>query len=100
MPSGSNSPFIEEENDQLEKDLKNKVGLLKKVTIDIGHEVREQNKLLKEMDDDFDKSTGFLKSTMARVKKIAKSGHFYIYIYLLLFAAFVFFVIWLIMKTR
>ncbi len=49
-------------------------------------------------DDDFEKSKGFLSSTMARVIKLGKAGHNRYIIYLMLFAFFVFFLIWLIKK--
>ncbi|RCN26490.1 hypothetical protein ANCCAN_27783 [Ancylostoma caninum] len=37
------------------------------VTISIGEDVREQNRLLNTMDDDFDSSKGLLMSTMKRL---------------------------------
>ncbi|KAF8782861.1 BET1 like protein [Argiope bruennichi] len=45
------------------------------LSIDIGHEVRAQNQMLREMDDDFDSTSGFLSTTMGRVLKLARAGH-------------------------
>lgn len=78
----------EHENEQLEEDLSHKIKALKSLTIDIGHEVREQNKFLKTVDDDFDSSGGLLKSTMGRLIAMTKAGHNR---YLFLFAIFFFF---------
>lgn len=97
---GSSSQMLEEENDNLAEQLTDKVKALKKVTIDIGNVVREQNDLIGNMDTEFDKSGGFLRSTMNRVTTMARAGHNCYILYLLLFAMFVFFVCWVIIKTR
>ena len=51
-------------------------------------------------DDDFDSSGNLLKSTMGRLKAMTKAGHHKILCYLLLFALFVFFVCWMIIRFR
>nr|XP_048292791.1 BET1 homolog isoform X2 [Myodes glareolus] len=56
--SGYNA--CEEENDRLTESLRSKVDAIKSLSIEIGHEVRNQNKLLSEMDSQFDSTTGFL----------------------------------------
>jgi blocked-early-in-transport protein 1 len=94
------SQLVEEENDKMADVLSDKVKALKSLSIDIGNEVREQNKFLKSMDTDFDNSGGFLRSTMSRVTAMARAGHNCHIFYLLLFACFVFFICWLIIKTR
>ncbi|EPB76365.1 SNARE domain protein [Ancylostoma ceylanicum] len=69
-PSTSNnyeSSYLERHNDSLVDELSSKVAALKKVTISIGEDVREQNRLLNTMDDDFDSSKGLLMSTMKRL---------------------------------
>lgn len=66
----------------------------------MGEEIREQNRFLSGMDSDFDSTFGALTNSVARLKKIAMSGHNRYYFYLILFSFFVFFVIWIIMKTR
>nr|XP_048292800.1 BET1 homolog isoform X3 [Myodes glareolus] len=60
--SGYNA--CEEENDRLTESLRSKVDAIKSLSIEIGHEVRNQNKLLSEMDSQFDSTTGFLGSRM------------------------------------
>lgn len=90
--------MLEEENTQLENALSGKVKVLKSLTIDMGNEVRHQNKMLKGMDEDFDKSGNFLEATMGRLKRLTQAGHYKLWIYLLLFTFFVFFVCWLIVR--
>jgi len=91
---------VEDENNRSESELANKVKALKSLTIDIGDEVRYQNNMLKGMDDDFDKGTGFLSSTMNRLTAIARSGSNWHLCYLLMFCMFVIFMLWLILKFR
>lgn len=94
------SEMLETENDRLSDELKDKVSALKFLSIDIGQEVRDQNKFLNDMDNDFDSSGNILRSTMNRVVALGKAGHNRFIIYLLLFALFVFFICWLILKSR
>lgn len=86
---------LEEQNSAAEGELRDKVGLLKSLAIDIGTEVKEHNKLLNEADDTFDSVGGLLGATIGNVKKLAKSGYRYYILYLFLFTLFVFFVLWL-----
>jgi len=94
------SRHVEDENQQLEDELKGKVKALKSLTIDIGSEVREQNKMLSEMDSDFDASGGLLGKTMGRLRGITKAGHWKIWLYMAAFAFFVFFMCWVIVRFR
>ncbi|XP_060013545.1 BET1 homolog [Lagenorhynchus albirostris] len=65
----------EEENERLtEKSLRNKVTAIKSLSIEIGHEVKHQNKLLAEMDSQFDSTTGFLGQTMGKLKILSRGG--------------------------
>ncbi|XP_033638712.1 BET1 homolog [Asterias rubens] len=106
MESGGNHMYqsdynaVDDENERLVVGLHDKVSALKSLSIDIGTEVRDQNSFLKQMDDDFDSTGGFLNSTMGRLTKMARSGHNCYLCYLLLFSFFVFFVIYLIIKFR
>ena len=50
--------LLEQENDALIQSLHNKVDFLKKFSIDIGVEVKEQNKFLKGFDDKLDSVMG------------------------------------------
>ncbi|XP_054749541.2 BET1 homolog [Lytechinus pictus] len=91
---------IEEENQHLTEDLRSKVSILKALSIDMGHEVNEQNKLISGMDQQFDSTGGFLGATMGRLSRLSKGGLHCHYLYLFLFAAFVFFIIYIILKSR
>jgi len=84
--------MMEQENDRMADELSTKVRALKSLSIDIGNEVRTQNRLLGDMDDEFDSSGGLLQSTMARLTNISKAGHHKLMWYLILFALVVFFV--------
>nr|XP_011728066.1 BET1 homolog isoform X1 [Macaca nemestrina] len=58
----------EEKNKRLTESLRSKVTVIKYFSIEIGHEVKTQNKLLAEMDSQFDSTTGFLGKTMGKVE--------------------------------
>jgi len=90
--------MMEQENDRMADELSGKVRALKSLSIDIGNEVRTQNSLLGDMDDEFDSSGGLLQSTMARLTNISKAGHHKLMWYLILFALFVFFICYLSIK--
>jgi len=92
--------MLEEESRQMEDELKGKVNALKSLSIDIGTEVREQNKFLNQMDGDFDASGGLLGKTMGRLKELSRAGHWKMWLYIGLFAFFVFFMCWVIVRFR
>ena len=54
--------FIEEQNTIAENELREKVGLLKSLTIDIGDEVKGHNLLLQETDNTFDRFVHYILS--------------------------------------
>jgi blocked-early-in-transport protein 1 len=85
---------LEDENSQAETELRSKVSALKSLSIDIGTEVREHNRLLKDVDDEFDSTFGHLQNNIQKVLKLVKSGNRYHMVYLFLFCLFVFFVLW------
>ena len=91
---------VEDENDKMEEELSHKVKALKSLTIDIGEEVRQQNKELSGMNDDFDKGGGLLDATVNRLKRITRSGGHKHICYLMMFGLFIFFIIWMIVKFR
>ncbi|KAM8770026.1 BET1 homolog [Rhynchonycteris naso] len=90
----------EEENDRLTESLKSKVIAIKSLSIEIGHEVKSQNKLLSEMDFQFDSTTGFLGRTMDKLKILSRGSQTKLLCYMMLFSLFVFFVIYWIIKLR
>ncbi|KAI6228941.1 BET1-like protein [Aphelenchoides fujianensis] len=96
-PSGGgydNHTFLEQQNDSLADDLSSKVNHLKRVTIAIGDDVREQNRLLNQMDSDFDLSRTLLGSTMKKLGIVSRAGGHKLLCYLVLFSFFVFLVIY------
>ena len=101
-PSTSTSQHdgLEEENERAAEELKHKIGALKSLTIDIGNEVRYQDKLLRGIDDDMDRTGGFLGNTMARVIRLGKHGGSKHMCYMILFILFVFLVLYLVIKIK
>jgi len=88
--------YLEEENTEREEEMRKKIGALKSLTIDIGAEVKEHNRLLRETDDLFDSVQGGLSNAMNKVRGLLSSGNRYHMLYLFAFCLFVFFVLWLI----
>lgn len=89
---------IEEQNEELTDTLGDKVHMLKSLTIDLGYEVKEQNKFLNNMDEDFERTGGFLNKTMGRVVRLGKGSHNYYIVYLFLFSILIFFIIWILIR--
>lgn len=98
--TSNNTDMLEDENQQMAEELKGKIGALKSLSIDIGNEVRYQDKLLRGFDDDMDRTGGFLGNTMARVVRLGKNGHQKYMLYMFLFALFVFLLLYFILKIR
>ncbi|XP_064236543.1 BET1 homolog [Aotus nancymaae] len=80
-----------EENERLTESLRSKVTAIKSLSIEIGHEVKTQNKLLAEMDSQFDSTTGFLGKTMGKLKILSRGSQTRLLCYMMLFSLFVFF---------
>ncbi|XP_063981605.1 BET1 homolog isoform X1 [Diachasmimorpha longicaudata] len=99
LPTTSRN-LLEDENERLEGELKDKIHALKSLSIDIGTEVKYQDKMLRGMDEDFERTSGSLSSSVSRVIRMAKAGHNYYILYLFLFSIFVFFVIWIVLKFK
>lgn len=98
--TSANNDMLEDENQRLTEELQGKIGALKSLTIDIGHEVRYQDKLLRGLDDDMDRTGGFLGNTMARVVRLGKGGHQKYMCYMFLFALGIFMLLYFIIKFR
>ncbi|XP_018565558.1 BET1 homolog [Anoplophora glabripennis] len=99
-PLPQNSNEVEEENDRMTNELQEKIGVLKSLSIDIGNEVKYQDKLLRDVDDDMDRTGGFLGTTMNKVLRLSRGSHNYYILYLFLFSIFVFFILYLVIKFR
>uniref|UniRef100_A0A914IC41 t-SNARE coiled-coil homology domain-containing protein n=1 Tax=Globodera rostochiensis TaxID=31243 RepID=A0A914IC41_GLORO len=95
---GAGGFLVEQQNDDMVEELSSKVSQLKRVTIAIGDDVREQNKLLNEMETKFDSTRGLLGATMKKLGIVSKAGGKNVMCYLVLFAFFVFLVIYWLMR--
>ncbi|XP_015593889.1 BET1 homolog isoform X2 [Cephus cinctus] len=91
---------LDQENERMADELKDKIHALKSLSIDIGTEVKYQDKMLRGMDEDFERTSGSLTSSVARVIRMAKAGHNYYILYLLLFSIAVFFILWIVLKLK
>ncbi|XP_048367575.1 BET1 homolog [Sphaerodactylus townsendi] len=98
--ANSGYSVYEEENERLTESLRSKVTAIKSLSIEIGTEVKQQNKMLGEMDDDFDSTGGFLGATMGRLKNLSRGSQTKLLCYMMLFSLFVFFVIYWVIKLR
>ncbi|XP_036216490.1 BET1 homolog [Bactrocera oleae] len=98
--SASPHDALEEENERAAEELKHKIGALKSLTIDIGNEVRYQDKLLRGIDDDMDRTGGFLGNTMARVVRLGKHSGGRHMCYMFLFILFVFLILYVVIKIK
>ncbi|XP_077124281.1 BET1 homolog [Ranitomeya variabilis] len=99
-PEMSGYSVYEEENERLTETLRLKANALKSLSIDIGTEVKYHNNLLSQMDSDFDSTGGFLGATMGRLKVLSRGSQAKLLLYMMLFACFVFFVIYWYIKLR
>lgn len=90
----------EEENEHLQEGLRAKVSALKHLSIDIGAEVKHHNQMLQDMDSDFDSTGGLLGATMGRLKQLSRGSQTKVFCYMLLFALFVFTILYWIIRLR
>ena len=81
---------MENENDAQISALLGKVNQLKEVSVQIGNHVRDDNKMLNGMGDQFDSSGSMLSGTVKRLSALANSKDGWHMIYLALFVVFVF----------
>ncbi|NXG19492.1 BET1 protein, partial [Grallaria varia] len=98
--TSSGYSVYEEENDRLTESLRTKVSAIKSLSIEIGTEVKNQNKMLSEMENDFDSAGGLLGATMGRLRTLSRGSQTKLLCYMMLFSLFVFFVIYWIIKLR
>ena len=83
------SSYMEDENDALVNGLAGKVSQLRELSIQIGSHVKEDNRLLSDLDSGFDKTGGMLGGTMRRIGAMADSKGSRHMLYLALFVIFV-----------
>ena len=90
---------VENDNDFHTDELRDKVASLKSLTIEIGNEVREHNKLLDSLGERFDFSKSALGASLQRLGLISKKGYKHSNLcFLLMFCVFVFAVMWFMVR--
>lgn len=119
VPQNQSDDLLEENNERMAEELKNKISSLKSLTIDIGKvrsffatvhqyltsslilgdEVRYQDKLINDLDNDMNRTSGFMSSTIGRVMRLSKHKKGYV-CYMFLFALLVFFILYVVLKLR
>ncbi|KAK3821658.1 MAG: hypothetical protein J3Q66DRAFT_333938 [Benniella sp.] len=82
---------LESQNDDAISGLHSKVAMLKKITLDIGAEVRESTSFLGELDQDFGRTGGLLNTTYTRLKVMAATQNGRYMCYMVSFCIFMFF---------
>ncbi|KAF9205579.1 hypothetical protein BGZ49_003833 [Haplosporangium sp. Z 27] len=85
LSSGRNTPYdptrmsdreihsLESQNDEELSGLHSKVAMLKKITLDIGQEVRDSTLFIGELDQDFGRTGGLLNTTYTKLKVMAST---------------------------
>ncbi|KAG0044191.1 protein transport protein bet1 [Gryganskiella cystojenkinii] len=81
---------LESQNDEELSGLHSKVAMLKKITMDIGNEVRESTVFLSDLDQDFGRTGGLLNSTYTRLKVMASTQNGRYMCYMVSFCVFAF----------
>ncbi|KAF9937584.1 hypothetical protein BGZ67_001095 [Mortierella alpina] len=81
---------LESQNDEELSGLHSKVAMLKKITMDIGHEVRESTVFLGDLDQDFGRTGGLLNTTYTKLKVMASTQNGRYMCYMVSFCVFVF----------
>jgi blocked-early-in-transport protein 1 len=90
--------IFEHQNDQSVNLLQSKVDVIKELSITIGREVTEQNRMLDDMTGDMDRAQGMLGKTMKRLDKLAKNAGGMGMCSMALFILFVFFLLYWVMR--
>ena len=88
------SSYLEESNDAQIGALSGKVTQLKELSIAIGSHVKEDNRLLGDLDNNFDTAGGMLGGTMKRLGALTTSKDSRHMLYLGLFVFVVFLLVW------
>lgn len=64
-----------------------------------GNEVRYQDRILNDLDDDLSRTGGFMSNTITRVMRLRKTGRGFT-CYMIMFALLVFFILYMVLKLR
>ncbi|KAJ1992532.1 protein transport protein bet1 [Dimargaris cristalligena] len=71
--ASTSEPATLDKNDKQVDTLREKLRGLKDITVDIGHEIRDQNSFLSQMNSDFENTGNALAGTMKRFYRMAKT---------------------------
>eukprot|EP00163_Fabomonas_tropica_P027935 TRINITY_DN5529_c0_g1_i2.p2 TRINITY_DN5529_c0_g1~~TRINITY_DN5529_c0_g1_i2.p2 ORF type:complete len:100 (+),score=27.76 TRINITY_DN5529_c0_g1_i2:283-582(+) len=74
MYAAQSEDVFEQENNNAIDHLQNKVNVIRDISITIGEEVKEHNRMLDNLDEGFDSTAGLLSGTMRRLDNLAKRG--------------------------
>eukprot|EP00475_Leptophrys_vorax_P017400 TRINITY_DN24070_c0_g1_i1.p1 TRINITY_DN24070_c0_g1~~TRINITY_DN24070_c0_g1_i1.p1 ORF type:complete len:136 (+),score=32.21 TRINITY_DN24070_c0_g1_i1:203-610(+) len=91
---------IEQQNNDYAAQLSERVNALKGLTIDIGEEVKQQNRMLDGMQSDFGSAGQFLSSTMKKLSDMMSSGGSKNMCYLALAAFFIFVLLYFLIARK
>lgn len=90
----------EEENQLMTHKLHDRVRLLRSLSIEIGAEVRYQNRMLRGLDADLDKVDGVLHNAISRVIRLASNPQYYYFVFIFLFSLACFATVWFVVRCR
>lgn len=90
--------MMETQNDALTARLADKVGILKQLSIDIGIEVKEQNRMLENVDHDMAHSQSLMGKTLASLQTMINTGGSKHMCYLVLFIFAIFLLVYLLVR--
>ncbi|KAJ1527493.1 hypothetical protein ONE63_007465 [Megalurothrips usitatus] len=91
----------EEENQALTHALHDRVRLLRSLSLEIGAEVRYQNRsLLGTLDDDLERADGMLDKAMSRVARVVRAPQHYYVVVVFLFSVACFASVWCFVRFR
>ena len=90
--------YMEQQNDEQINLIAGKVGQLKELSIAIGSHVKEDNRLLGDLDNSFDSAGSLLSGTMKRLGKLSSGQGSGTMCYLAVFVLFVFLLLWRLTK--
>jgi len=90
--------FMESENDMQISLIKDKVGALRDVAIQINGHIKEDNAMLDGLGSSFDSAGGLLGGTMKRLGALTNSTGNCTLVYLVAFVLFVFLLLWRLTK--
>ena len=84
---------LEEQNEQMESNLKDNISQMRTIAINISKELNDQRPLFNDLDNRLNSASSIITNTIGKVGKLLKSDSNYHIHYLVLFCLLVFFVL-------